>query len=217
MAAAAAPQVLEVLVVDDDADTLGATQLLLQMPGVAVKTACGGMAAIEQVRTACPDVVLLDIGMPQVGGYEVAEAIHQAHCANEPVLVALTGYSEPASKRRCAELGFDLHLTKPIDFDVVRELLMTLNQVERVRSKHGLAVERHRMARAALIQAQIDMAGTLLDVAATTRTLETRQRCLAKAQKAYLAIARELRQDNEPAELPAGFSDLEERLRRGCA
>ena len=197
MATSRGPQPLEVLVVDDDTDTLGAMQSSLQMPGVAVKTAHTALAAIEHVKSTCPDVVLIAVGLSQASGYDVAEAVHQS--ANDPVLIALTADSDPIAKERCAEVGFDLLLTKPIDFDVVHELIISLAHSEQLRQRHSLAAQRYREARTGLVNAQIEMVGTFLKVADTTRKPETRRRCLAKARKSCFAIVSELREDERSA------------------
>src|SRR5262249_32292053 len=112
-----------VLVVDDHADTVESTALLLEALGVSVDCAYGGAMAIEIGRASNPHLVLLDLVMPLVDGYDVADALRQL--PSQPTLVAVSGRNQPADKVRCAEAGFDLHLTKPVPFDVLKQLVQT--------------------------------------------------------------------------------------------
>lgn len=112
--AAKASQARTVLVVDDNVDAAQTLAELLAMMGHASFTAPNGTAALAKVHELRPDVVLLDIGLPDMDGYEVARRI-RAEAAPQPRLVALTGWGQSEDKRKAAEAGFDMHWTKPVD------------------------------------------------------------------------------------------------------
>jgi signal transduction histidine kinase len=103
-----------VLVVDDNADAAGTLAELLQMLGSEVCVAHDGASAIEQTGRFHPDVVLLDIGLPDINGYEVARRIRSLQ-GPQPRLVALTGWGQEEDKRLAQRAGFDEHWTKPVD------------------------------------------------------------------------------------------------------
>jgi signal transduction histidine kinase len=113
-APAAAGAHKKVLVVDDNRDAAQTLAELLELIGHAPATAHDGASALDMLRDFEPDVVLLDIGLPDINGYEVARRI-RAMGAGSPRLVALTGWGQPDDKRRAAEAGFDAHWTKPVD------------------------------------------------------------------------------------------------------
>jgi two-component system CheB/CheR fusion protein len=102
-----------VLVVDDHEDVAECLAMLLQDLGHLVHTVHDGPAAFEAVRTFEPEVVLLDIGLPEMDGYEVARRLRAEHGRDNLLLIALTGYGQEADRRRTAEAGFDEHLLKP--------------------------------------------------------------------------------------------------------
>ena len=102
-----------ILVVDDHADVAECLAMLLKDLGHEVHTACDGSSAFEAVRTFGPEVVLLDIGLPEMDGYEVARRLRAEHGPDKLLLVALTGYGQEADRRRTREAGFDEHLLKP--------------------------------------------------------------------------------------------------------
>jgi CheY-like chemotaxis protein len=111
------PHPLAVLVVDDSPDAANSLAELLSLHGHAVAVALGGEAALERLEERVPDVVLLDIRMPGMDGYAVAERIKE-RCAGgrkRPLLVAVTGCGSEADRARSARVGFDLHLVKPVD------------------------------------------------------------------------------------------------------
>jgi PAS domain S-box-containing protein len=119
----AAIQSLRVLVVDDNKDAGDTLDLLLQSMGQQVRTVYDGPSAIAIAQTFRPDIVLLDIGMPQMSGYEVARAIQSAQGDARPVLVAITGWGQESDKERANEAGFQYHFVKPISENVLREIL----------------------------------------------------------------------------------------------
>jgi len=173
-----------VLVVDDDADTVHSTALLFEMQGFDTDTAFNGPEAIERARSQCPDLVLLDIEMPLMDGYEVVRSLRDIGCPDAPLLVAVTGFAYPADKRRCAEAGFDLHLPKPVDFGIFEQLTRVVQRTRQLTDQTRLLSQQQQRGLMHFIELELDMAGTFLDVAATTRNPQTRQRCLAKSQKA---------------------------------
>jgi len=103
-----------VLVVDDNRDATESLVTYLSIAGHSVEGAYDGLEAIERATTYQPDIVLLDIGLPKVNGYEAAQRI-RAQRRGEVVLVAVTGWGQEPDRARAREAGFDVHLTKPVD------------------------------------------------------------------------------------------------------
>jgi two-component system CheB/CheR fusion protein len=123
-AGAARPLVARrVLVVDDNADAALTLEMLLRSLGHETHVAHDGMAALEAARHFRPDVVLLDIGMPGLDGYEVARRLRAMQGERRPRIVAVTGWGTEADRRRSQEAGFDLHLVKPLDADELAQVL----------------------------------------------------------------------------------------------
>jgi CheY-like chemotaxis protein len=114
---------LRILVVEDAAETAHTTQILLTLWGYDCLMARDGPAALEVAATFCPGVVLLDIGLPGVDGYEVARRLREHPATAEALLVAVTGYGQEHEVRRCREAGFDRHLLKPVEPQELRTLL----------------------------------------------------------------------------------------------
>jgi CheY-like chemotaxis protein len=112
-----------VLVVDDNPEIRSTLQVFLRLEGHQVDTADCGQAAIELIRETDPDVVLLDIGLPDLDGYAVAEQVRAIRRARAPRLIAMTGVVGPREKARALRSGFDAHLSKPVDG---RTLLRTI-------------------------------------------------------------------------------------------
>jgi PAS domain S-box-containing protein len=121
-----------VLVVDDNTDAAETMALLLEALGYKSSVAHGGLAAIEAVKAQDPDVVLLDIGLPDLNGHEVARRL-RAEMINPPPLIAVTGYGQASDRETSLEAGFRAHLTKPVDVDRLSALLERL--LESPRSK----------------------------------------------------------------------------------
>jgi PAS domain S-box-containing protein len=122
-ALAAAPARCRVLVVDDNVDSVESLAMLLRMMGHEVTTAGDGEAALKQAEEFRPDVAILDIGLPKVNGYDLAKEIRQRRWAKNVVLVALTGWGQAQHRMRSQESGFNHHLTKPVEFDVLQQIL----------------------------------------------------------------------------------------------
>ena len=114
---------LRVLVADDNRDSAECCATLLQLWGHEVEIAHSGRQALEAAESFRPDAVVLDIGMPEMNGYEVAARIRAAEWGRETILIAVTGWGQDEDKRRAMEAGFDHHLTKPIDPRCLETLL----------------------------------------------------------------------------------------------
>jgi CheY-like chemotaxis protein len=114
-----------VLVVDDNTDAAEMLSEWLMGFGHDVATAPDGPTALELVPRFSPDVVLLDIGLPVMDGFDVARRMLGLHLARHPFLVAVTGYGQAADRARSAREGFRAHLVKPVDLDVLASLLST--------------------------------------------------------------------------------------------
>lgn len=115
-----------ILVVDDNLDSAESLTLLLTLDGNDTHAVYDGPAGMEAAATFRPDVVLLDIGLPELNGYDVASRIRQQPWGKTMVLVALTGWGQEADRRRSREAGFDHHLTKPVDLLALKNLLVGL-------------------------------------------------------------------------------------------
>ncbi|HEU4430730.1 MAG TPA: response regulator, partial [Myxococcota bacterium] len=104
----------------DSADSM---TIVLQLAGHEVTTAYDGEQAVELARAALPDVVVLDIGMPRLDGYEACRAIRALPGGEGVLIIALTGWGQPDDRRKAREAGFDHHLTKPVDPARLRALI----------------------------------------------------------------------------------------------
>jgi PAS domain S-box-containing protein len=112
-----------VLVVDDNRDVADTLVMLLQQLGAETRVAYGGVAALEAVADFAPDLVLLDVGMPRMDGYETAKRIRRLPHGAQMTLVALTGWGQETDRQHAAEAGFDSHFVKPIDPAILERLL----------------------------------------------------------------------------------------------
>src|SRR5499426_1905405 len=115
-----------VLVVDDNVDSAESLAVLLRLYGHDVRLAHDGEAALEEARSFRPDVMFLDISLPKMDGYEVARRLRLEPAMGGLTLVAMTGYGQEEERRRTREAGFHSHLVKPVDFDMLQELLSSL-------------------------------------------------------------------------------------------
>jgi CheY-like chemotaxis protein len=114
---------LRVLIVDDNADLVEMLSFLVSGFGHEVSTAENGASAVTMAMAFKPDVVLLDVGLPVMSGFEVARALRRHHATATAYLVAMTGWGQPEDRERTREAGFDHHLTKPAGPDVLEDLL----------------------------------------------------------------------------------------------
>lgn len=117
-----------ILVVDDNRDAAESLAMLLRLLGAEVGTANNGSGALEKLETFEPAAVLLDIGMPELDGLEVARLARQKPAGRNVTLVALTGWGQEEDRRRSREAGFDYHLVKPLDLVALQNLMQTLGQ-----------------------------------------------------------------------------------------
>ena len=120
-------QDLRVLVVEDSPDAAATLTMLLELSGHDVQTTHDGLSAITAALKYRPHVVLLDIGLPGLNGFEVAKRLRQQPSMQNVVLVAMTGYGELTARQRSREAGFDHHLVKPADFRKVQEILVSVS------------------------------------------------------------------------------------------
>jgi PAS domain S-box-containing protein len=119
---------LRVLVVDDNVDTVTTLAMLVRESGYDVRTAYDGSTVLEAALDYRPNVVLLDIGLPGMNGYEVAKQIRQQPALKNLVLVAMTGYGQESDRKSSHDAGFDHHLVKPADFPKVLKILATVSE-----------------------------------------------------------------------------------------
>ena len=122
----AAARALKILVVEDSRDAAAMLKELLELNGYEVEVALTGPEGVQAARNTHPDVVLCDIGLPGMDGYEVAAALRSDPGGAPQRLVAVTGYGQDEDRRPSREAGFEFHLVKPIDPEELREVLMTL-------------------------------------------------------------------------------------------
>jgi two-component system, sensor histidine kinase len=131
VAAAQVPQDLSkentrVLVVDDNEDAASTLSDLLELAGNNVRSANSGKEALKVAEEFLPNIIFLDIGLPDMTGYEVAKAIRQIEKLSKCYLIALTGYGTASDKKNALDAGFDLHLTKPLDYEKIESINLGL-------------------------------------------------------------------------------------------
>jgi PAS domain S-box-containing protein len=112
-----------ILIVDDNQDSADSLAMLLQIMGNEVGTAYDGEQAVEAAEAIRPDVALLDIGMPKLNGYDTCRRMREQPWGKGMFLIALTGWGRAEDRRRADEAGFNLHMVKPVDPDVLMKLL----------------------------------------------------------------------------------------------
>jgi PAS domain S-box-containing protein len=119
---------LNIVVVDDNQDSSDTMAELIRIWGHDVRTALDGMSALKLALERPPDVVLLDLGLPGMSGYDVAAKLRTTPGIGQPLLVAMTGYGQEEDRRRTREAGFLHHLTKPVDPAALQEILSSVKQ-----------------------------------------------------------------------------------------
>jgi CheY-like chemotaxis protein len=122
----AAATARRVLVVDDNRDSAKTLALLLKLTGNEAEMAHDGEEAVAKAASFSPDVVLLDIGLPKLNGYEACREIRKQPGGRDIVLVALTGWGQEEDRRKSREAGFDEHFVKPVDHAALTRLLRDL-------------------------------------------------------------------------------------------
>ena len=120
-----------ILVVEDEQDTAETLGILLRFHGYEVLTAADGPAALALAQSSDPDVVLLDLGLPRMDGFEVARRLREQQPQARPLLVAITGFGADEDRVRSYQAGIDLHLTKPVSVD---ELLRFLEKFQTIKN-----------------------------------------------------------------------------------
>ena len=110
-----------VLIVDDNQDSADSLAMLLELEGHQVRAVYTAMDALEQVSVFAPEIVLLDIGLPGMNGYDVAQKINAM--PHPPRLIAVSGYAQREDKERSAAAGFSAHLVKPVDIAALKRVL----------------------------------------------------------------------------------------------
>jgi CheY-like chemotaxis protein len=123
-----------ILIVDDNEDGAESLAMLLQFGGHETHMAHDGLEAIEAAEQLRPDAVLLDIGLPKLNGYEVCKRIRKEPWGKEIVLVALTGWGQEEDRHRSRDAGFDAHMVKPVDHNLLLKLLASLPSETHARS-----------------------------------------------------------------------------------
>jgi signal transduction histidine kinase/ActR/RegA family two-component response regulator len=126
-----------ILVVEDNEDGRAMLEAMLTLEGHHVHAVANGLAAVAAAGNWKPDVVLLDIGLPDIDGYEVARRLRAMGLDSRLKLVAVSGYGQPDDERRAYEAGFDMHLTKPVQPDFLRDVLAALTAVDTGRVADG--------------------------------------------------------------------------------
>ena len=122
-AAAAVPAQRRILVADDNPDIADTIAELLELDGHQVRIAYDGQQALEAFHSYGPDIVISDIGMPGLTGYQLARAIRQTAAGRAVKLIAMTGWGQPQDQAEALAAGFDHHLTKPADMKTLYGLV----------------------------------------------------------------------------------------------
>lgn len=120
-----------ILVVDDNVDAAETLTTFLDMIGMEARSVHDGNAAVQAALAFSPDLVLLDIGLPGMSGYDVARAMRAQPQLAGMTLVALTGWGAEDDRRRAKDAGFDHHLTKPVDLSVLEDMLRRVQTGQR--------------------------------------------------------------------------------------
>jgi CheY-like chemotaxis protein len=178
-----------VLVVDDHVDTVDVTAMVLQTVGATVDKAYSGAMAIELARATAPDLILLDLVMPDMDGYQVARELQAGPLPQTTQLVAVSGLDQPIDKVHCAEAGFDLHLTKPVGFEMLAELVAGRRKSQDLSVRFSELERRHKAGLRSLLAARVDMAVTLLKVGRSSANEQIKQRSLEKALRVRHQVA----------------------------
>jgi CheY-like chemotaxis protein len=120
---------LRILVVEDHADTAATMAELLRLLGHEVFVAGSGVEALPYAEKNSPDAVLLDIGLPGMSGWEIAQRIQAFPGGRRPLLVAITGYGQEADRERSRAAGIHFHLVKPVDPEELEQLLRRFHAI----------------------------------------------------------------------------------------
>ncbi len=118
-----------ILVVDDNEALAKVMMWTLEILGHTVQVAHEGQAAITLAKSFHPDVILLDIGIPGMNGYEICKAMHKEPVLQNTIFIAHTGWGEEKHRKRSKEAGFDHHLVKPVDIEDLKDILFSLDVI----------------------------------------------------------------------------------------
>lgn len=119
---------LRILVIDDVEDLAKVTSMLLSIKGYQVDICTSGIEGVKAVEQSKPSVVLCDIGMPGLDGYQTAQLMRQGEWGRKVILIALSGYAQPDDVQKAKEAGFDTHLAKPVDIDQLQSAILKLTR-----------------------------------------------------------------------------------------
>ena len=119
-----------ILVVDDNRDSATSLAMLLKLTGNETNIAYDGLEAVESAATFKPDVVLCDIGLPKLNGYETCRRIREQPWGKNILMIALTGWGQEEDREKSRDAGFNSHMVKPVDFDALMKLLAGLQQAK---------------------------------------------------------------------------------------
>lgn len=122
------PQRFRILVVDDNHDSALSLAMMLSIMGHETRTAHDGESAVTTAESFLPEVVLLDIGLPKLNGYEVAQRIRENTWGKAMFLIAVTGWGQEEDRQRSSEVGLNVHMVKPVEPAALERLLTELPQ-----------------------------------------------------------------------------------------
>jgi two-component system, OmpR family, response regulator len=114
---------LRILIVEDDPDTADSMAILLRLYAYDVLVAFDGVAALQTALEKQPDVVLLDLGLPKLDGWELARQLRTQISSKRPLLIAISGYGMQSDQVRSQDAGIDLHLVKPVEPEMLQQVL----------------------------------------------------------------------------------------------
>ena len=121
------PHRFKILVVDDNHDSALSLAMMLSIMGHETRTAHDGESAVTSAQSFLPDVVLLDIGLPKLNGYEVAQRIRESSWGTSMFLIAVTGWGQDEDRQRSSEVGLNVHMVKPVEPSALEKLLAELS------------------------------------------------------------------------------------------
>lgn len=130
------PRRFRILVVDDNHDSALSLAMILSIMGHETRTAHDGEMAVATAESFLPDVVLLDIGLPKLNGYEVAQRIREQPWGVSMFLIAVTGWGQEEDRQRSSEVGLNMHMVKPVEASALEKLLAELPQDPSLLGKH---------------------------------------------------------------------------------
>jgi DNA-binding response OmpR family regulator len=122
------PKRFRILVVDDNHDSALSLAMMLSIMGHETRTAHDGESAVATAESFLPEVVLLDIGLPKLNGYEVAQRIREQEWGTSMFLIAVTGWGQEEDRQRSSEVGLNVHMVKPVEPSALEKLLDALSQ-----------------------------------------------------------------------------------------